>query len=148
MRVPLYIRAWWRLNAITEPPKIDTTVDGNVSAPLLSGGFQGPVGTGGSVTVNVLTPIPPPAEAPPESATVGQRIDFMTRALMHIQAAYVEERKERLIRQGENNDRYEEARKSRETMWRWIVGVAVGVGVCLVLVLITLWQFQTRFGFL
>lgn len=145
MRVPLNIRRWRLLNAIVEPPTIATTAD-SVEGNLASGSFQG--GSGGNVTVNILNPPPEPPPPPPETATLGDRIRYITLAMMNLQQMFTEDRNDRLRRQAETNVQYSEAQRNRQWIWRALAALAVVVVILAALVAALFWQFQTRFGFL
>lgn len=104
-----------------------TNVDGGINGNALSGDFHGPVQTGQNVTVNVQPPIPPP----PDTATHGERIKFLTVAMMQLQSYFVIDRNEREERVKISDARYEESKEERAAVRRMIRGV-------LVLVLISL----------
>jgi hypothetical protein len=92
---------------------------------VLSGSFGAPVNTGGSVVVNLST-VPPP---PPETATNGERIRFITAAVMHLQAVFVEDREERVARQRETDAHRSriDARLSRSEMIYALLGALMAL---------------------
>lgn len=106
----------WSL--MSEPPTQATTVNGNASGPVQSGNFQGPV-----QTVTVVTPVQPP----PDTATHGERIRYITLAMMNLQQMFTEDRNERLRRQAETDEQYLEAQKGRVWIWRGMAVLAIAV---------------------